>query len=250
MSTTVEKALKVLEALAASQDPVPLSQLSRDMGLSKSTAFRLLDTLCRTGYARQESSTGRYALSTKMWELGGSVVRDLEIRTIGHPVLEDVAAETTEATILALLHGNEALVIDTVTSHHALQIFSSVGSRVGLCHSAIGKALLAYMPPERLKQIARTFNPPTPSGLQTWQELETHLLEIRKHGYALSVDEWHVGVAGIAAPVCNANGDVIGAFGITWPTLRVSETAFESLGNTCRAAAERISYALGYRQNH
>ena len=246
MSTTVEKALKVLEFLAAQQDPVPLSQLSRSMGLSKSTAFRLLDTLCRTGYARQEETTGRYALSTKMWELGGSVVRDLEIRTISHPILEAVAAETTEATILALLQENQALVIDTVNSHHTLQIFSSVGSRVGLCHSAIGKALLAYMPPERLKDISLSFNPPTASGIQTWQELVACLPEIRRLGYAASVDEWNVGVAGVAAPVRNAGGSIIGAFGITWPTMRVKEGAFASLGIICRSAAERISQMLGY----
>jgi IclR family transcriptional regulator, KDG regulon repressor len=247
MSTTVEKALKVLEFLAAYQEPAPLGQLSREMGLSKSTAFRLLDTLCRTGYARQDDATGRYALSTKMWELGASVVRDLEIRTIGHPVLEEVAAETTEATILALLQGNEALVIDTVNSHHALQIFSSIGSRVGLCHSAIGRALLAYMPPERLKQIARGFRPPTQSGPQSWEELAACLPDIRHAGYAVAVDEWNVGVAGVAAPIRNANGNVIGAFGITWPTLRVPNSAFEALGTQCRSAAERISHALGYR---
>lgn len=244
LSATVEKALQLIEALARSEAPRGISQLGRDLGLNKSTVFRLVDTLVRQGFARQDPGTGRYALTPKLWELGVGVVRDLGLRQAARPALEAEAAATGEATMLGILDGAEALIIDKVDSRQPLQTFSPLGARVSLCVASIGRALLAFQPPAVIEAVTAGYVPLTPRGLRTRAALLRELDRVRAEGWARSVDEWQVGISGVAAPIRGRGGEVAGALCITGPSSRLDAKRMAELAARCVAAAGRVSTVL------
>lgn len=247
VSATVEKALQLIEALARSNGPAGVSQLGRELQLNKSTVYRLVDTLVRHGFAQQDAATGRYALTPRLWELGVGVVQRLGLRQAAHPVLESEAEATGESTLLGIVQAREALIIDKVESPHALRIVSPLGARVSLCHSSIGRALLAFQPPDFIEELAAGFVPLTAHGIQTRAALLRDLERVRREDCARSVDEWQVGVAGVAAPIRDVTGLVAGAFCITGPSSRLGPSRLDELARRCVAAARSISDLLGRR---
>ncbi len=246
MSVTVEKALQLIEALSRSNCAMGVSQLGRELKLNKSTVYRLVDTLVRHGYAQQDPETGRYALTAKLWEMGVGVVRGMGLRQAARPILEREAEVTGEATLLGIVQGQEALIIDKVDSSQPLQIFSPLGTRVSLCSSSLGRALLAFQPETLVEPVLASFSPPTSHGIQTREALLADLELIRRHGCAHSVDEWQVGVAGVAAPVRDDRGQVVGAFCISGPSSRLHPERMAELARRCTAAAQEISNRLGH----
>ncbi|MGG5807681.1 IclR family transcriptional regulator [Falsiroseomonas sp. CW058] len=247
MSATVEKALQLIEAMARGGGPLGVSQLGRELKLNKSTVYRLVDTLVRHGYAEQDPATGRYALTVKMWEMGVGVVRGMGLRQAARPLLEAEAEATGEATLLGIVQDRDALIIDKVDSRQPLQIFSPLGARVSLCSSSLGRALLAFQPPEVVEAVAAGFAPVTPHGVQTRDALLAELARVRQEGCARSADEWQVGVAGVAAPIRGADGRVAGAFCITGPSSRLVPARLGELALRCAAAARRVSDLLDRR---
>lgn len=246
MSVTVEKALQLIEALAGASGPVGVSQLGRDLQINKSTVYRLLDTLVRHGYARQEEDGARYALTVKLWEMGIGVVRGLSLPRAARPLLEQAAEETGETTMLAVVQGREALIIDKVDSRHPLQIFSPLGARLPIANSAMGRVLLAFQPEPFIDAAVEAFAPRTEFGIQTPAQLRKDLARIKAEGASQSCDEWQIGIAGAAAPIRDASGGVAGAFCITGPTARLCEDKLSALRTRCLEASRTISQLLGY----
>jgi len=240
VSVTVEKALQLIEALARSREPIGVSQLGRELDLNKSTVFRLLGTLVRHGYARQENASGRYGLTSKLLELGIGVVQAMDVRDAARSLLESEAAQSGESTMLGILQDREALVIDKVDSVQPLQIASRLGTRVPLCSSSLGRALLAFQPQPVIDAAIVAFAPRTPYGIQTVEELVRDLESVRALGYSRSCDEWQVGISGVAAPVRTPAG-VLAAFCITGPTSRLCQKRMQDLQRRCLQAAHEIS---------
>jgi IclR family acetate operon transcriptional repressor len=245
MSVTVEKALQLIEALSRAGGAVGVSQLGRELQINKSTVYRLLDTLVRQGYARQEADGVRYTLTPKLWEIGIGVVRGLSLPRTARPLLEHAAEETGETTMLGVVQDREVLIIDKVDSCHPLQIFSPLGTRLPMCNSAIGRVLLAFQPEAFIEEEITGFTPRTEFGLQTAAELRQDLERIRASGASSSRDEWQVGIAGAAAPIRDASGAVTGAFCITGPSARLDEEKLGDLRQRCVTSSRAVSRLLG-----
>ena len=246
MSVTVEKALQLIEALSRAGNAVGVSQLGRDLQINKSTVYRLLDTLVRQGYARQEADGGRYALTPKLWELGIGVVRGLSLPRAARPLLEREAAATGETTMLGVVQEREVLILDKVDSSQPLQISSPLGARVPICNSSLGRVLLAFQPDAFIEAAVADFAPCTEFGIQTPEQLRQDLARIRQEGVSSSRDEWQIGVAGAAATIHDASGGVAGAFCITGPSTRLDEERLRDFRARCVAASRTISQLLGH----
>jgi IclR family acetate operon transcriptional repressor len=246
MSVTVEKALQLIEALSRAGGPAGVSQLGRELQINKSTVYRLLDTLVRQGYARQEEDGVRYALTPKLWELGIGVVRSLSLPRAARQLLERAAEETGETTMLGVMQGREVLIIDKVDSCHPLQIFSPLGARLPLCNSSLGRVLLAFQPKDFIEDAVSAFAPRTEFGIQTQEQLRQDLALIRVEGTSSSRDEWQIGIAGAAAAIRDASGAVIGAFCITGPTARLDQDRLRHLRARSLLASQTISQYLGH----
>ena len=205
------RALEVLEALARRRDGATLSGLSRRLGSPKSSLLYLLRPMTRLGYLVR-SPDGRYRLGPAAFTLAMAALSNRELPEMARPFLEDLVAKSGETALLATLAGDvpAAVYIDKVESQHTVRYTARIGERRPLYCSAIGKLLLAYLPPAQREEYLKTtrlkaFTPQTPV---TRAALRRELDEIRDTGLSVSIDEITEGAAGIAAPVFDRHGDL------------------------------------------
>jgi len=206
------RALEVLEALARRRDGGTLSALSRRLGSPKSSLLYLLRPMTRLGYLVR-GPDGRYRLGPAAFTLAMAALSNRELPEMARPFLEDLTAKSGETALLATLAGDvaAAVYIDKVESRNTVRYTAKIGERRPLYCSAIGKLLLAYLPPAKREEYLKTtrlkaFTPQTPV---TRGALRRELDEIRGAGLSVSIDEIAEGAAGLAAPVFDRHGDVV-----------------------------------------
>jgi DNA-binding IclR family transcriptional regulator len=247
MDTTFVKGLQVLEALAAQPSLCGVTDLAKHLGLTKSNAHRLLQTLVACGYARNLEQSGRYELTLKLWELGAAVVGRLDVKSIANEYMERLCQLSGETVHLSVLDGAEVIYLDKVDSPHPVRAYSRVGGRAPAYCVATGKVLLAHAPSALLDQVALELKPHTPYTLATPNELLAELAKVRDLGYAVNRGEWRDSVWGVAAPVWDANGQVCAALGISGPADRFKPRNLKQMIPMVVNVAQQVSGRLGYR---
>ena len=245
MEKTVAKAFKLLEALAAHDRPQRVTELARELGIVKSNAFRLLRTLVALGYVRQDAD-GLYEASLKVWEIGTQALSHLAVQQIAGDHIKRLAATTGEQVNLAILDGVEVLFLSAVETIHAVRLHSVVGRRAPACSSATGKALLAHQPETAVRAAARHAELTLPLFDTTWERIRAELAEVRRHGYAVNLSSWRVGVHAVAAPIALPDGTIGAAISITGPAERLPAKRLRSLGPQIVDTANAIALDLAY----
>lgn len=245
MEKTVVKAVGLLEALARSDAPRGVTELSRELELTKSNVHRLLETLRETGYVKRQDS-GTYCLSLKIWQLGRSVISRIDLKDIALPHLEELAAHTGETARLTVFENDQGVCIQQIQSSNPIGLITRVGGSLLPYCSATGKALLAYQPPEVVERVGTSLVKFTPRTVGSRAELEQQLRRIRRQGFAFNFGEWRAAVSGVAAPIWDGEGNVVAAIGVSGPTARLSSKFLQTLAPVVRTSALRLSAALGY----
>jgi DNA-binding IclR family transcriptional regulator len=216
--------------------------------LHVSTAHRLLTTLIRQGYCRQNPETGRYALGSKLFQLGEACLGQIDLRMLARPFLERLCRETGETANLVVLDGQEALYLDKVESPQNLRIFSRIGHRAPLYCTGAGKVLLAYRhETEREALLGRgPLKPLTRRTTTSLLRLRRELAQVREQGFALDREECEEGAYCIAVPVRNAQGRIEAALSVSGPTVRLgSHNVAPLIPLVCRIGDE-LSAQLGF----
>lgn len=245
MEKTLLKGLQVLEALAQSAEPRGVTELAAQLGITKANAHRLLRTLLSAQYVIQDPTSGRYALSMRMWEMGVAVLSSLELSDVARPRLRELCDEADESVQLAILQGTDIVYIDKADSRHPLRATTTVGGRVPAYTVSTGKALLAYTSGTAgMRFPLKRF---TASTLATRELLEHEFAQILEAGYAINRGEWREGVWGIAAPIRDMHGSIVAAVDVWGPELRFRGTSTTRLARQVMACAADISHALGFR---
>lgn len=241
------KGLRLIEALALSDQPRGISELARDLDLTKSNVHRLLATLISQGYVRQVPPLSQYELTTRIWELGSHVIRRMDLIKVARPAMLRLAEITGETVHLSVLDGIEAVYVDKIESAHHIRAHTSVGARAPAHAVATGKAMLAHMPDEYLERFGDTLERYTDTTRTTIQELREDIRTAREQGYALVPEgEWREGIAACACAVLNRNGDLAGAIGMSGPDSRIKRKQLKEIAPHVMEAARSISMALGY----
>lgn len=215
----MERALDLLEALAAAGGVAGLSQLAEKSGLPLPTIHRLVRTLAGRGYVRQEASR-EYALGPRLVHLGDAAGRLVGIWA--RPQLAALVDAIGETANLALLDGAQVVYVAQEPGRHSMRMFTEVGRRVSPHCTAVGKALLAAMPPERARGIiARTpLVAHTSTTITDPAAYERALDEVRLRGYAVDEGEQEVGVRCVAVALPDGPP---GALSISGPTTRMTD---------------------------
>lgn len=245
VSETAEKAIKVLEALSEFDGPVRLVDLSRRLGMNKSTAYRLLEKLRQLDYVRQDEPNGRYMLTVRMWEIGVRAFRRFDLRAWARPYLEEIRHTTNETAVLAILDGREVVIIDKIDCAQPLQPFSPLGSRTPLHCSSLGKALLSASPRALLDSLRDPLERFSPRTIATLAQLTAEIDQVRTEGVAVAFDEFREGLSGVAAPIAGLEAAPLGVIGVTVPTARATAGRLPALREAVRAGAQGLSRALG-----
>ena len=246
METTLVKGLQMLEAVAASSRPRGVSDLGRELGMTRSNAHRLLQTLASRGYVRHDPELGHYESTLRLFELGSAVAMRLDVRTVAHPIMQALARKVDENTILSVRDGREVLVLDRVEGTRTLRTYTPLGARSPMHSTSPGKLLLAYASAEVVDAVARELKKFSPQTIASRRRLDAELARIRGQGYAIADAEWHEDVAGVSAAVRRADGAIVAALTVSGPVVRFKPAQIKAYLPHLLSAAREISKRLGY----
>ena len=242
---SVERAVTILEILARLGEG-GVTQLAQEIGVHKSTAFRLVSTLEQRGLVEQSEDRGKYRLGVGILRLAGATTARLDVVQEARPICRGLSLTTGETVNIAVLSDRSALYLDQFAGSSALQPHNWVGQHIPLHATSNGKILLSGLPDDEVDAMVPTLTAYTDKTLTTRRQLRRELAEVREQGYALAVDELEVGLAAMAAPIRNAHGDVIASLSLSGPTFRLDEGRIKEVVPLLTEAADEVSHRLGW----
>jgi DNA-binding IclR family transcriptional regulator len=247
MIQSVDRAARILRALAAGSGRLGVSELSDRLGLAKGTVHGLLRTLHDHGLVEQDPDSDKYQLGPQLLQLSNRYLDLNELRARSLAWSELLATRAGEAVRVGVPHGNGVLVVHHVfRPDTSLQILE-VGAILPMYATALGKAVLAYLPEAAHDDVVAAGLPKlTGRTISTTAALGRELEVVRERGYAVEREEAVLGEVGIAAPIFGRMGAVVGSIGVAGPTERLSGRARETAVATAAGEAARsISRDLG-----
>jgi DNA-binding IclR family transcriptional regulator len=244
-STSVGKALSLLNAFLGSSNTVlGVSEIARRSGVAKSTAHRLLAVL--ESYGLVERAGDGWLPGTHLFRLGNTVsmCRPKRLRDQALPHMQELYLETRTMVNLAVLHGTQVLYVEKLVAREALDSPASVGGCMPIYCTAVGKAMLAFSPRELFDQVVKAGMPArTTRTVTTEAALAAELVQIRRMGYALDLQESKSGLACVAAPIIQ-NGVVIGGLSLSLHVRRGQPQQYvPKLMRAARAVSDSIEPA-------
>jgi IclR family transcriptional regulator, acetate operon repressor len=242
---SVHRAISILQVLALG--PAGVTDIATELGVHKSTVFRLLATLEARGLVEQHSERGRYRLGYGVVQLAAGATRMDDLSLLSRPVCRQLA-ETVRETVNVNVHDGRAVIsIAQVLGSPAITSVNWVGQRTSMHATSAGKVFMAHMEPEQLDAVlAEGLEPFTPHTVVDPAELKKQLAIVRERGYAATMDEQEIGLAAVGAPVRTLDGHVIAAVTATGPTFRINEETLPDIAEHVLAAAAEISQRHGY----
>ncbi|HSK90714.1 MAG TPA: IclR family transcriptional regulator [Euzebyales bacterium] len=239
---SVDRALRVLLLLRA-RGPVTLTAVSRELDVAPSTAHRLLATLLRHDFVRQDAVTRAYLPGRMLLEIGLAAVGSLDVRRRARPELETLARDLEETAHLVLRDRDRVLFLDTVESPRAVRVTDRTGTTLPAHCTAAGKVLLAQLDRPALRGLlgAAPLERLTPRSCVDLDALERELRQIRARGYATNFAESERGLSAVAAAVPAAVG-AAGTMSVTVsvPSEHIAAARERELADAVIAAAERV----------
>jgi DNA-binding IclR family transcriptional regulator len=242
---SVDRAVSILELLARHGEQ-GVTEVAGELGVHKSTAFRLVATLEQRGLVEQTEDRGKYRLGVGLLRLAGATTARLDVVQEARPICRRLAQETGETVNIAVLSESSALYLDQVAGSSALQSHNWVGQHIPLHATSNGKVLLSGLEGDRLGEVLRRLPSYTDATITRKSKLRQELERVRADGYAVAVDELEVGLSAVAAPIRNAHGDVIASMSVSGPTFRMPTEKLDRAVKLCVDAADEVSHRLGW----
>ena len=243
-SSVLLNGLRVLESFSIAEPVLGVTEIARKVDLHKSSVSRILATLEKAGYVERDEGTGRFRLGLGLIALTGPLLANLDVRRLAHPELDQLTRRTGETSALTMWNGNEAVVVDQVSSPKQVKHTAAVGTRYDTYQSSSVQVFLAEMPAAEVRRLfdRRLLVGPVDDAVDA---LLDELREARTRGYALNDGLTSIEEVGIAAPVHDHRGELVAAIMLSAPRFRVPAPMLEPLGLAVADAAGRISARLG-----
>ncbi|HEY8258819.1 MAG TPA: IclR family transcriptional regulator [Gemmatimonadales bacterium] len=249
----VGRALRIARTFTDARPEWTLAALSRELGLSKPTALRLLTALEREGIVTRHEASGAYRLGPAAIELGARAQRSNSIASAARPEMENLTRATGETASIEILSDDETVILDEVQGGHLIGTSPSVGTRWPAHATSTGKVLLAAAlerEPGLVKRLTRRSNGRlrrlTPSTIVTAARLTAELGRVSRAGYSTARGELEEGYVAVGAPVRNHAGQVVAAVSLGGPSTRFTNRRLPRLTKLVREAAAGVSQRLGF----
>jgi DNA-binding IclR family transcriptional regulator len=243
---SVDRAVSILEILARSGE-AGVTDIARELGVHKSTAFRLVAALERRDLVEQLAGRGKYRLGTGILRLAGATTSRLDLVQESRGIARQLAQRTGETVNLAVLSDGAALYMDQVAGSSALQPHNWVGQRIPLHATSNGKVLLSALEQAEVRRQVPALRSYTANTITTFEGLIRELDEVRRRGYAIAIDELEIGLTAIAAPIRNTHGEPVASMSISGPTFRLDARRVPQMAEAVVQAADEVSHRLGWR---
>jgi DNA-binding IclR family transcriptional regulator len=246
----LERSLGILELLCSNGPELSLIELSEQLQLHKSTTHRLVGVLEQHRFVEKSSSSGKYKLGLKLFELGSKAIAHLDWRERARRYLQRLAFDTGETAHLCILDDGEVLYLEKVEAPRTVRVPSIVGRRYPAHCGAAGKTLLAFQPEDEIDDLIkrRGLKAYTRNTFTTPAQLRDGLRLVREQGYAIDNEEFEEGLECIGAPIRDYSGKVVAAISIAGPTFRITEDKLPVLARYVIEAAQELSADLGYAE--
>ena len=232
------RAVRLLKIFSNERPEMSLAELSKASGLNKTTTHRLLRALQSEGLIERNAVTSAYSLGAGLMALGVQALSSNDLRRRVRPLLRMLAKETGETATLEVPVEDSMLILDEVAGSHVLGTAGNVGTRWPIHATSTGKVWLAFED-DGLDRLSEELQPLTARTDVRRDAFPAQLMEIRRRGYAVTVDELEDGFTAVATVIRGALGDVQGALSIGGPTQRLSAARRAELGiSLCRTAAK------------
>ena len=244
---SVVRALGLLEVLGAENFGLTLSEISRRLKTNKQVVVRLLETLASCGFIYKNSATDTFHLSYKLSKLGMRTLLQQRILEQSSTIIRDLSNKTGELVRLAVVEdGGLNWVLGATGKQRSLHIDSNFVPKISLHTTATGKAWLSTMDKDRVRAMLKQSDMAkmTPKSITDLHELEDELNEVRRRGFALSVDESEMGVGAVAAPVIaetiGGQANCVGTVSVSAPTSRMPRQELERIAPLVIEATKRL----------
>ncbi len=245
----ISKVLRILEALQGSSGGLGLKAICDRTGIHKSTAHRFLKHLERERYLLR-TEAGAYLIGPRLSQLSARGNQEATLQAVARPILWELWKSTQETVNLAVLDQRTALYVDVIESPHEFRLSSRVGTRRSVHVTALGKALVAFLPREARETILDSivFQAATPRTIGNLVQFRQELEKVRRQGYAVDDEEAVQGARCVSAPILNSAGEPIAAVSVSGPVTRVSPNLVIAMAGAVTSAAAAISAAMGFSQ--
>lgn len=241
--TTLSKGLMILEWLAQSGSPKGVTEVARELNLTKSNVFRILQTLAHLGYVHQ-SDAKRYAATAKSWQIGCRWVENLNVRAHAATDMQRLSRETDETVYLAIREGLTVIYIDKLEGRKQVRSWNPIGGSAPIHCLALGKALLAEEFDLLRPMLAEPLPRFTDGTLTTISELEADARTTRELGYSVDRGEFREQTLSFAAAIRDGHGRAIASIGLSIPQANPVEATERELGELVSNAARSITQKI------
>ncbi len=242
---SVDRALSILKCFTQKRSKIGLSEMSRLVDLPKSTVYRLLMSLKKSGFLIEDRTTETYCLSMLMFRLGNVAALNSTILDASIDDLDRVSSKTNETVSLNIVVGLQRVAIKQLESSHDLRQFVKVGEGLPLCSGASGNSLLAYLPKDQIKEI---YQKEKAEGTvsKNFEDLLEKLKEIRNKGFAYSEGDRIQGATAISAPIFDNTGACVASVTVSGPSVRFTNEKADYFIKSVVDTAASISKKLGF----
>ena len=246
---SLAKALTVIETLAASPRPLTAVQLSHQLKFPRATLYRILNTLSQHEFVTREEDGPFFRLSFKLLELGHQVLERTDLLEVARPALRRLSAECRETVHLAIAEEGRMVYLDKLEGSGPFCTHSRPGHSVPMHCTALGKAVLAFLPAQRAHAILTTYGMPrhTQRTIISLSGMDRELARVRRLGYAIDDVEFEPDVRCVGACIFDHRGLPFAAISVSAPVSRMSQSRAHTVGSLIRVHVEGVSRAMGWR---
>ncbi|MCC8127650.1 MAG: IclR family transcriptional regulator [Clostridiales bacterium] len=245
----VDRVFDILEVLAASSEPIGLSDIVRETGISKSTVHRLLASMCARQYV-EKSANGLYSIGYKLIETVSHHINQLELITEARPFLNSMMRDLDLTAHLGILDGSDVVYVEKMDIYPNTRLYTQVGYRSPAFCSSIGKCLMSCLSGDELEDALRLcdFKKYTKNTITDIREFKRHLKVIRRQGWAMDNEEYQIGHRCIGAPVFDYRWSPVAAISASGSISQLSDDRLEMVIREVKDAARNLSRKMGYTE--
>ena len=242
---SLEKGLRILDEFIEAPAPLKLADIVRKFGMDRASAFRFLQTLEHRGFLRKDNETKGYEVGGRVYYWASRLREKTRLIDSFHEHLQRLASMTGQTTHLGLFVNDRVLLADFALSDSIVSIRHCIGVLEPLHCSAVGKAVLAFLPQDRREELIAKldFKKFTDNTITSADALRINLSLTRDRGYSIDANETHEGLTCIARPIFDRDGIPVASIGLTCITAMAGAQSdrFEMLVKAVQSIGEEIT---------
>ncbi len=244
-----EKLIWILKRLGEPPYEMGVTELSREIGVSKSGIHKILKSLAEENLLVQNPSTRKYSLGPLIFRLGNVYSDSKGIWEVSHTIMDSLAKETGTAVLIGIREGDDPILAYKMGTDEKFIYQGQIGTRFPFNAGALGKLLTAFLPEDRIRSIlqTRSIQRKTPYTETDPDRLMEEYRRIRRQEYAVSIEENRVGAFGMAAPIRDRHGKVWACLSLVGPRETFTPDVVDNWISLLRTGADEISCRLGFR---